>query len=276
MKYGMRERISGIVIIVALALILLPIMFGGSSDDEESADDSSMIIEQPINMSQRDVAAPQSPLPENEDRVDDSARSGQSSQSNQLFPDRQRETEQAPARAEPSSPQTGSRDADTARTGGNTASSSGSTAASSAGSTSSTGSASNSGSSAASSSSSRPATTTRESSSSAQRQTPARSDDSSGDPIMAAANRNSASASQPSGSGGWAVQAGSFGQPENADRLIEQLKSQGFAAYKQPRGELNTVYVGPYGSTEESERARAELQSRANIKGLIVRREGGQ
>ena len=93
---------------------------------------------------------------------------------------------------------------------------------------------------------------------------------------MAAVNRNSRSASQPSGSGGWAVQAGSFGQPGNADRLIQQLESQGFSAYKQPRGELNTVYVGPFSSTEESERARAELQEKANIKGLIVRREGGQ
>lgn len=93
---------------------------------------------------------------------------------------------------------------------------------------------------------------------------------------MAAANRNSHSAPQASASGGWAVQAGSFGQPGNADRLIEQLKSLGFSAYKQPRGELNTVYVGPFGSTEESEQARSALQEKANIKGLIVRREGGQ
>ncbi|GHC18552.1 hypothetical protein GCM10010082_07450 [Kushneria pakistanensis] len=247
MKYGMRERISGIVIIVALALILLPILFGGSSDEEKRADDSSMIIEQPIEMPQRNVEAPRSPLPASEDsNAEVSDRPEQANQSNQLFPDRQRES--APARSEPSSPQTATRDTSAPRNNDSTA---------------------------ASSSSSR-ATSSQGTSSSTQRQTPARSDDSSGDPIMAAANRNSTSASQPSGSGGWAVQAGSFGQPENADRLIEQLKAQGFAAYKQPRGELNTVYVGPYGSTEESERARAQLQEKANIKGLIVRREGGQ
>lgn len=258
MKYGMRERISGIVIIVALALILLPILFGGSSDEDESSNDSSVIIEQPIEMSQPDVAAPQSPLPEDDGDADDASdQSGQASQNNQLFPDHERESAsaQTPASSEPSSSRTDSRDSATTRAG-NGATSSANTG---------------------SASTSKPATPARDSNvGNTQRQAPARSDDSSGDPIMAAANRNSHSASQTSGSGGWAVQAGSFGQPGNADRLIEQLKAQGFSAYKQPRGELNTVYVGPFGSTEESERARAELQEKANIKGLIVRREGGQ
>jgi DedD protein len=77
----------------------------------------------------------------------------------------------------------------------------------------------------------------------------------------------------PAASGGeWAVQVGSFGEPANAERLLQQLREQGFPAYSQPRdNNLTTVYAGPYGSSEEGERAMNELKSRANLQGLLVR-----
>lgn len=82
-----------------------------------------------------------------------------------------------------------------------------------------------------------------------------------------------ASAPTPAASGGeWAVQVGSFGEPVNAERLLNQLREQGFPAYSQPRdNNLTTVYAGPYGSSEAGERAMNELKSRANLQGLLVR-----
>lgn len=82
-----------------------------------------------------------------------------------------------------------------------------------------------------------------------------------------------ASAPTPAASGGeWAVQVGSFGEPANAERLLNQLREQGFPAYSQPRdNNLTTVYAGPYGSSEAGERAMNELKSRANLQGLLVR-----
>lgn len=77
----------------------------------------------------------------------------------------------------------------------------------------------------------------------------------------------------PAASGGeWAVQVGSFGESANAERLLEQLREQGFPAYSRPRdNNLTTVYAGPYDSAEDGEQAMNELKSRANLQGLLVR-----
>ncbi|MBE0489771.1 MAG: SPOR domain-containing protein [Halomonas sp.] len=82
-----------------------------------------------------------------------------------------------------------------------------------------------------------------------------------------------ASTPSPAASGGeWAVQVGSFGEPANAERLLNQLREQGFPAYSRPRdNNLTTVYAGPYDSSEAGERAMNELKSRANLQGLLVR-----
>ncbi|WP_242458057.1 SPOR domain-containing protein [Halomonas sp. YLGW01] len=72
--------------------------------------------------------------------------------------------------------------------------------------------------------------------------------------------------------GEWSVQAGSFGEPGNAERLEQQLEAKGFNAYRRPRGnDLTAVYVGPFASAEEGERARSELKAKANLQGLVVR-----
>lgn len=72
--------------------------------------------------------------------------------------------------------------------------------------------------------------------------------------------------------GEWAVQVGSFGEPANVERLLSQLRDEGFSAYSRPRGnDLTTVYVGPFASSEAGERAVAEVKTRINLQGLLVR-----
>ena len=72
--------------------------------------------------------------------------------------------------------------------------------------------------------------------------------------------------------GEWAVQVGSFGQQANVERLLNQLRDEGFSAYSRPRGnDLTTVYVGPFASSEAGERAVGEVKTRVNLQGLLVR-----
>ncbi|WP_328731650.1 hypothetical protein [Vreelandella azerica] len=60
MKYGKTERISGAVILVALAIILLPWLM---SEPEPRADrqQPSFTIERPIDVPRREVVAPEQP-----------------------------------------------------------------------------------------------------------------------------------------------------------------------------------------------------------------------
>ncbi|MFC2991583.1 SPOR domain-containing protein [Halomonas tibetensis] len=95
------------------------------------------------------------------------------------------------------------------------------------------------------------------------------------DQRLAESARRSQSSSAPASAvpgGEWAVQVGSFGEPGNAERLLEQLREEGFPAYSRPRdNNLTTVYAGPYDSSEAGERAMNELKSRINLQGLLVR-----
>lgn len=229
MKYGMRERISGIVIIVALAIMVLPMLFD-APDEVERPEGPVMSIDRPVSVSRQAVDEPRSPLDDQSERPQQSA-----PRSEPLLPDASDETRSRP---EPELAQQ---------------------AASPAGSAS------------VAPADERETSASSDSGAAASGDAAAERDSAAEDPIMAAA-----SGSAGRSGGDWAVQAGSFGQPENADRLIGQLREQGFDAYQRPRGNLHTVYVGPFDSTEASEQARTRLQSRANIKGLIVRREGGQ
>lgn len=93
------------------------------------------------------------------------------------------------------------------------------------------------------------------------------------DPIAELAQAAQSGGGSPApAAGDWAVQAGSFGEPANAERLERQLGEQGFNAYRRPRDNgLTTVYVGPFESSEAGERARGELKEKANIQGLLIR-----
>ncbi|WP_158700939.1 SPOR domain-containing protein [Phytohalomonas tamaricis] len=227
MKYGKRERVTGIVILAALAVIFLPMLFSEPAPRGEGPE-PVLTVEQPIDLPRNSVSSPSSPLPNDAEITHNERRSSQVTQTSQLIPSQRDDEPSRPAqRSAPPAQGT------------------------------STGSA---------SSRSNEASKTPSKASSAAPQ----------DPIMAAALRGSNSLPATAKNGDWAVQAGSFGEPGNADRLIAQLKEQGFSAYKKPRGNLNTVFVGPFSSSEQGEKARVQLQQKANIKGLVVRRKDNE
>jgi DedD protein len=76
-----------------------------------------------------------------------------------------------------------------------------------------------------------------------------------------------------SSTGMWAVQLGSFGNQENAEKLATDLKKLGFAAFRSQlstdSGKLHRVRVGPQKDRESAE-AVAEQLSKAGQKGQVV------
>jgi DedD protein len=76
-----------------------------------------------------------------------------------------------------------------------------------------------------------------------------------------------------SSTGMWAVQLGSFGSQENADKLAAELRKQGFAAFlsqlSTDSGELHRVRIGPQKDRESAE-AMAERLRKAGHKGQVV------
>ena len=73
--------------------------------------------------------------------------------------------------------------------------------------------------------------------------------------------------------GMWAVQLGSFGNEENAERLAADLRKQGFAAFLSQlstgSGQLHRVRIGPQKDRESAE-AMAERLAEAGHKGQVV------
>jgi len=67
----------------------------------------------------------------------------------------------------------------------------------------------------------------------------------------------------------WVVQVGSFGQPENAEKLVQQLQKQGYSAYRQHSGSIHKVLVGPMLSRDKAVRQRDEIFQKNKIKGLV-------
>jgi len=76
-----------------------------------------------------------------------------------------------------------------------------------------------------------------------------------------------------SSTGMWAVQLGSFGNQQNAERLAADLRKQGFAAFLSQlstgSGELHRVRIGPQKDRESAE-AMAERLAKADHKGQVV------
>ena len=76
-----------------------------------------------------------------------------------------------------------------------------------------------------------------------------------------------------SSTGMWAVQLGSFGDQENAERLAADLRKQGFAAFLSQlstgSGQLHRVRIGPQKDRESAE-AMAERLGQAGHKGQVV------
>lgn len=73
--------------------------------------------------------------------------------------------------------------------------------------------------------------------------------------------------------GMWAVQMGSFGSAENAEKLAADLRKRGFAAFLSKlstnSGELHRVRIGPQKDRESAE-AMAEQLRKAGFKGQVV------
>ncbi|MGM1051972.1 MAG: SPOR domain-containing protein [Pseudomonadota bacterium] len=222
MKYGWRERISGAVIVIALAVIFVPLLLSEPEPRNERPQ-PALTIEQPVDVPRTEVPEPRPPsslgeigapmaTPEADRSVDEEVPAGEVAEeaAEQLARSESPPppvVEPAPVREPESDPI-----AELAR---------------------------------------------------------------AADQRLAesASRRQSASAPSPATPGGeWAVQVGSFGEPGNAERLLEQLREEGFPAYSQPRdNNLTTVYAGPYDSSEAGELAMNELKSRINLQGLLVR-----
>ncbi|RTR05390.1 SPOR domain-containing protein [Halomonas nitroreducens] len=60
MKYGMRERVSGALILIALAVIFVPLLFDDPAP-REGRPEPVLTIEQPVEVERRDLADPQPP-----------------------------------------------------------------------------------------------------------------------------------------------------------------------------------------------------------------------
>ncbi|AIA75918.1 SPOR domain-containing protein [Vreelandella sp. 21] len=215
MKYGKTERISGIVILLALLAIFVPWLMSDPAPREERPQ-PTFVIERPVEATQQDVPAPQMPS-----SINTSSSEGRSVDS---------AVNSVPIDANPRQPQTGQASSSNAQSAG------------------------------------------------------------ANDPIaelMAANNRDNASTSSSASSsstssnaagptsssqGEWAVQVGSFGNADNAQRLSDQLTQAGFSAYLRERdNNLTSVYVGPYATSEDGESAMAIIKQRANVQGLLVR-----
>ncbi|HSM30458.1 MAG TPA: SPOR domain-containing protein [Woeseiaceae bacterium] len=91
------------------------------------------------------------------------------------------------------------------------------------------------------------------------------------EPTKPAAQPPAAAGDSPTGM--WAVQLGSFGNQQNAERLAADLRKQGFAAFLSQlstgSGELHRVRIGPQKDRESAE-AMAERLARAGHKGQVV------
>jgi DedD protein len=73
---------------------------------------------------------------------------------------------------------------------------------------------------------------------------------------------------------GWAVQLGSFGSHENADKLARRVKSQGFAVYVSPSGSGKSlryrVRVGPMADRGAANQTAAKLKSMGQTGSVVA------
>jgi DedD protein len=72
----------------------------------------------------------------------------------------------------------------------------------------------------------------------------------------------------------WAVQVGSFSNPDNALGLRNKLRDKGYSAFVEKvttsKGEVYRVRVGPEVKRSEAEALQQELQAKLKLKGLVV------
>lgn len=71
-------------------------------------------------------------------------------------------------------------------------------------------------------------------------------------------------------SGAWAVQVGAFAEQANARQLSERLRSAGFPAFVEARGQSHVVRVGPYVRRTEAESQRQQLRSAQGLADALI------
>ncbi|MGH9368047.1 MAG: septal ring lytic transglycosylase RlpA family protein [Thermoanaerobaculia bacterium] len=69
--------------------------------------------------------------------------------------------------------------------------------------------------------------------------------------------------------GRWAVQVGSFAEPERAERHAERVRAAGHEAFLEPWNGLSRVKVGPFSTREEARETLVELEA-AGFEGIVV------
>jgi len=73
------------------------------------------------------------------------------------------------------------------------------------------------------------------------------------------------------------LQVGAFGQPENAQKLLERLKRELGLDDARVRvvliGTLHRVQIGPYASEDSARADRAQVRERLDLNAVLVRRE---
>ncbi len=73
------------------------------------------------------------------------------------------------------------------------------------------------------------------------------------------------------------LQVGAFGQPENAQKLLQRVQSELALDTARARvvliGTLHRVQIGPYANEDEAQVDRARVRERLDMKAVIVRRE---
>ncbi|MGA9341559.1 MAG: SPOR domain-containing protein [Rhodanobacteraceae bacterium] len=74
--------------------------------------------------------------------------------------------------------------------------------------------------------------------------------------------------------GGWAVQLGAFGTPEDANKLRDRLRNTGFAAFvdhvKSDGKTLWRVRAGPELARADADKLRARIKDKLKLNGIIV------
>ncbi|HDZ48260.1 hypothetical protein LCGC14_0210210 [marine sediment metagenome] len=232
MKYGKTERISGIVILLALLAIFVPWLMSDPAPREERPQ-PSFIIEQPVAVERRDVPAPERPASINDPIVsstpsDDGEVGLDAIEATPRLPQTDQigtsseppTTAEAAGSSEPDESATPTSDPIADLVAANNSASSG-TASSGSG---------------------------------------------------TSGSAPSSPSPSSSAQGEWAVQVGSFGDASNAGRLSEQLSGEGFTVYQRQRdNNMTTVFVGPYATSEDGEAAMTSIKERANVQGLLVR-----
>lgn len=69
----------------------------------------------------------------------------------------------------------------------------------------------------------------------------------------------------------WSVQLASLSNRENAEKLQQTLRSQGYNAYIRTADGMNRVFVGPLVERAEASRLRDQLQRQQKLDGFVVR-----